>query len=111
MLANPEWSIRHTETDLRRFVLQTPASVDAIMGRLERAKGEMSRGEMNKGDYAALETNLGFHYNAGSLLANPISRRIAGIETVLFDWMHVFFVNGVGCTCGVCLALGVYVNE
>ena len=85
----PEWSVYHTEHDLDKLVFHTDDTVDAIVRRLEGAKADLG-----KGAYEALETNLGFHFIPGGLLSSPV-RHICSITTIMFDWMHVFFVNGV----------------
>ena len=50
---------------------------------------------MNKGDFAALETNLGFHWSPTGVLADPRTRELAGVHTIVYDFMHVFYVAGV----------------
>ena len=60
------------------------------MRRLEGASATMT-----KENFADLQTRLGFHWQPTSLLADPITREIAGVHTICYDFMHVMYVSGV----------------
>ena len=83
--------VRTTESDTSKFVLHTHASINAVVARLTEAKATMGSDAFKE-----LETNLGFHYAPNAILFDPMLRRIMSPATnLIYDWMHVFFVNGV----------------
>ena len=84
-----KWACFHDEADPARLVLHTKATVDTVLARVA-APG------MSKRDRQGLETDLGWSHNPQGLMQVPALRELAHpVEHCLFDWMHVFFVNGI----------------
>ena len=85
------FSQHHVCSDSRKLVLHTRATISACLDRLRHASTTMG-----KLAFEELQTRLGWNFTAGSLLTD---QRLLGIcdpsACVLFDWMHVFMVNGV----------------
>ena len=81
----------HTCHDWRKLKLHTPSTIKAIASRLSAAVATMT-----KTNFTELETRLGWNYIPESLIFSPDARKICDLTScVVFDWMHVFFVNGI----------------
>ena len=88
---NHDLAVSHTEHDAARFVLHTPASIGAIVDRLEEASSRLG-----KDKFKELQTTLGFHHSPGSVLHQEHTRSLLCPTTKLrFDWMHIIFVSGI----------------
>ena len=84
-------AVAHTCHDYGKLVLHTTATVLAIVRRLASAKPVMKNGAFKE-----LQTRLGWKFEGGSLVESTRHLRIADpTEHALYDWMHVFFVQGV----------------
>ena len=81
----------HTCPDFNKIVLHTNATVRETIRRLEEGARHLT-----KGAFEELERRLGWNYTPGSLVLEPRILDICDpVRVVLYDWMHVFFVNGV----------------
>ncbi len=85
------WAVAHDCTESAKLVLHTRATIDAICRRLAAAHAGMS-----KPAFAELRTRLGWNFIDGSLMETSRHRAIADPTSIaMYDWMHVFFVQGV----------------
>lgn len=85
------WAVAHTCHDSEKFVPHTTATVIAIVRRLAAAKATLG-----KGAFKELEIRLGWKFAGGSLIESTRHLQIADpTEHAVYDWMHVFFVQGV----------------
>ena len=83
-----KWACFHRDADPDRLVFHTKGTVDEVLARVA-APGMTKRVRQEE------ETNLGWNHNPHGLMAVPALRELAHpVEHCLFDWMHVFFVNG-----------------
>ena len=73
--------------DVQQWDPQTDASVLAIVQRLGEARAVLPVGQFEE-----LEKLLGFNWGKYSVLQVP---EFAPISTLMWDWMHVYMVNGV----------------
>lgn len=84
------WAVAHTCGDAGKLVLHTTATIDAVVRRLATAKPVMGKTAFDE-----LQTRLGWKFAVGSLVESTRLLRIADpTEHALYDWMHVFFVQG-----------------
>ncbi|CAE7342193.1 unnamed protein product [Symbiodinium sp. CCMP2592] len=77
-------------TDPNDFVLRTDAEIFRAHELLERRQATMS-----KKDYTRLEQSLGLNCNPNGVLHY---RSMPLVQSLMFDWMHVFLVTGLGQT-------------
>ena len=85
------WSVDDCCFDVSRLVPTTKQSILDIHKRLHSAKPHMSTD-----DFKSLQTNLGWNYVPnGVMLCAAVAHFIDPPKQTAFDWMHVFFVNGV----------------
>ena len=83
------WAQYHTCCDTNKLAPQTPASIDAIMTRLETAKATL-RPE----DFRELQRRVGWTYVKGSPLLDPHLKEIANpAKHAMYDTMHVYYVG------------------
>lgn len=84
-------AVYHFDPDHSKLQPATPEFIDAVMNRLRTAHGTLSND-----DFDELETRLGWNYNPHGVMQDARWRaRVSPLLTVLWDWMHVFFVSGV----------------
>jgi len=76
-----------TSLDCERWDPQTDASVLAICQRLATARGELTAARFDE-----LEKVLGFNWCQHSVHDVP---EFSAISTLMWDWMHIYLVNGV----------------
>jgi hypothetical protein len=80
-----------TCVEFAKLDLHTDASIRDIINMLVANVGVMT-----KAKFAKLEQELGFNYCASGLLCSPELQNIARpISTTIFDWAHVYLVNGL----------------
>ena len=81
----------HTCSDFNKLVLHTSATIRAIIARLQAGSTTLT-----KGAFTELQRKLGWNFCPGSLTLRPRILDICDpVKVVLYDWMHIFFVNGV----------------
>ena len=86
-----DWARYHTCCNPKEFVLHTPESITAILTKLAGAIHTMSATK-----FGELTTRLGFNFVENSLLLDPVMRSLVDpSEHLMYDWMHVYYVNGV----------------
>ena len=82
------WSANHDCDDASRFVPHTKDTINEIIRRLSAPMTATAR--------RAMETDLGFNYEAaGLMLDDRMLQHAHPVDTCLFDWMHVFLVSGI----------------
>lgn len=81
--------ISSLETDISRFRQQTQRSVKEYMDYLAQQQPLQSKARFEK-----LQTALGFNFKPMGLLAHPAYGPKV-IDCIMFDWMHVYLVNGL----------------
>ena len=81
--------ISSVETDISRFRQQTQRSVKEYMDYLAQQQPLLSKARFEK-----LQTALGFNFKPMGLLAHPAYGPKV-IDCIMFDWMHVYLVNGL----------------
>lgn len=81
--------ISSLETNMQKFRQQTAASIQDTMSFLASQHGVLPKGEFEK-----LQTALGFNFKPGGLLAHPAYGPPV-IDCVMFDWFHIYLVNGI----------------
>jgi hypothetical protein len=80
--------VSSTETDVSKLVLHTPHSIAQIINMLLDKRPVLSNSA-----FGELETKLGFNLKlSGMLLTERFGSRM--INTIMFDWMHVYLVKG-----------------
>jgi hypothetical protein len=78
-----------TDTDYTKFRLHTNESVHALLQKLREQQLTSS-----KAHFEEMQTRLGWNLCERGLLMNArIGNRI--INMIMFDWMHVYIVNGI----------------
>lgn len=77
-----------TSVEEHRWDPQTDASVFAILRRLDNA-----RQHLRPIEFAELEKSLGFSWCPHTVVGTPALQR--PISTLMWDWMHVYLVNGI----------------
>ena len=81
----------HSCTEYSKLVLHTPATIAAVLRRLSQNADTLTQRE-----FAELQTRLGWNHVPEGLLSD---RRWSDImdptRVAMYDWMHVFLVNGV----------------
>ena len=86
----PLYPLTSVKTD--KFELHTDESIRNILRRLGAASLDTSRGHV--GRMKELTTNLGFNHEPyGWLLSDDIPTDL--VSTLMWDWMHVYFVSGI----------------
>lgn len=85
------WAVTHDCDDSSKLVLHTSGTIRAVVRRLTAA-----RGTIKKEDFDELQVRLGWSFVPGSLLLDARLLNLAD-PTIhcVFDWMHVFFVQGI----------------
>ena len=79
--------VYHTCSDPDKFRPTTPAVLAAFVARLRTAPAS---------ELAELETRLGWKFMPNGVMFCPSVRaRVCPCTTVMYDWAHVIFVNGV----------------
>ena len=74
-----------------KFDLLTPDKMMAVVRRLDAAAHDFSKGDMEE-----LEVRLGWNYLPGGLMFDAeMARVVEPSQHLLFDWVHIYFVNGV----------------
>ena len=84
-------AVYHTCTDVRKLRLHTAGTIRALAARLAAAAPVLSKAKL-----AELETRLGWNYAPRSCIF--VDRMLAicnPSDSAVFDWMHVYFVNGI----------------
>lgn len=74
-------------TSPNEFVLRTDAEIFQAHDLLRRRQGVLS-----KKDYTRLEQSLGLNFNPDGILAH---RSVPLVQSLMYDWMHVFLVTGL----------------
>ena len=81
----------HTCSDFSKLVMHTNSTIKSLIERLENGSRTLT-----KGAFKELQVKMGWNYVPGSLVLQPHLLDICDpVRVVLYDWMHVFFVNGV----------------
>ena len=84
-------AVNHTCSDFGKIVQHTSATIRALIRRLDEGARTLT-----KGAFAELQTRLGWNFVPGALVLEPRLLNICDpVRVVLYDYMHVFFVNGV----------------
>lgn len=84
-------AVLHDCDDMNKCMRHTMESLAAIVATLRQSAGEMS----NK-DFQELQTRLGWNYEPAGLMFSERWRTLVSPPSVCtFDWMHIFFVNGI----------------
>jgi hypothetical protein len=79
-----------TETDVSKFALHADASIRDVVSLLRRSKLVLNIGQFNK-----LQQACGFNWCPTGLLASaPLANIIKPISMTMWDWMHIYIVNG-----------------
>ena len=74
--------------DTSNIKLHTDRSVASLYGNVQR-----QRAALTKGEFDALTTMQGYNHMSVNLFRdNDIDARV--VSGIMFDWMHVFMVNG-----------------
>eukprot|EP00974_Lingulodinium_polyedra_P121546 11179414-Lingulodinium_polyedra.AAC.1 len=82
----------HTCSDPTKLVLHTPRTIRLILDRLRAAVAAGTP----KRNFEELQTRLGWNWVPNGLLNdNWLLGLCQPTESALYDWMHVFFVQGV----------------
>jgi len=85
------WAVSHDCHQTEKLVLHTRGTIDCICRRLAAARVEMS-----KSNFKELQIRLGWNLVPGSVMETSELRGIVDPTLhAVFDWMHVFFVQGV----------------
>ena len=77
------------ETDMSLFRMHTPDSIQGTMDFLQRQERILG-----KDKFLELQTAMGFNFKADGLLAHAAYGPPV-IEAVMFDWLHIYLVNGI----------------
>jgi hypothetical protein len=78
-----------SETDVRKLVLHTDATVVTLVGHLRSEATTLS-----KANFATLQTRLGYNHAPEGLLMDTMLD-IKPIATTMWDWMHCMLVSGI----------------
>eukprot|EP00435_Cladocopium_sp_Y103_P053176 s772_g17.t1 len=81
--------VPHTEFNMARLRLRTDQDFRDAAGRLSR-----ERPIRNKRDFELLEQSLGINFCPTGLLFDPLCQ-LKAVQHTLFDWLHVYLVNGI----------------
>lgn len=90
----------HDCPDMSMCIAHTAATLSAVAKRLAAAAAHMG-----KDDFKELQTRLGWSWEPAGILQNARWSQLASPPAVVaFDWMHIYFVNGVfNSHCGLLL--------
>ena len=75
--------------ETHRFVLRTDESMRVLQDSMRDQRAILTDTEFEK-----LESRMGYHYWPNSVL-NAESLQYKAISTLMFDWPHVYVINGV----------------
>ena len=81
------WEVDFTCTDCTKFQLHTDESVRDLLHKLQAYKTELTAD-----DFSERELIFGYNLNDHGILLDPDG--ILGVTGVMYDWMHVYLVNG-----------------
>ena len=81
--------VPHTEFNMRRLRLRTSQFFADAATRLSNERARRS-----KKDFEVLEQSLGVNYSPNGLLFDPACH-LKAAEHTMFDWLHVYLVNGI----------------
>jgi hypothetical protein len=80
-----------TETDTRRWVLHTDATVREAIEFLGRRQPVMGKTAFNQ-----LQTSIGFNLCPTGLISSvKLAQIVRPISNTMFDWMHTYVVSGI----------------
>lgn len=84
------YTVPIVKTDTRLFTRHTDDTVRALLADLRRQSLTLPSSRLE-----ALETLWGWTYNMHGIMADPDNLYIKPISQTMFDWMHIYLVDGV----------------